>query len=203
MIRRHVPPTRRLLSVVALSAAFVLSLTTPAAAGPPVSTDVLAQDGETVYARDGAQLVRQPNGLAVSVSMPTPAPGSYLYPDGTEPGHPEVFTLWMLVFNQPQHCGDSCGLEDIANPLVEFGVYNVAGHVASGRTLTLAGRVGVGDPATAPPGITPHDLSNPAGATVHLAVTSHGALNSSTLPGEFRRPTGSGACGCWWLALFE
>ena len=37
----------------------------------------------------------------------------------------------------------------------------------------------------------------------HLAVTSHGRLDPATLPGEFRRPTVSGACGCWWVAIFD
>jgi hypothetical protein len=49
----------------------------------------------------------------------------------------------------------------------------------------------------------PHPLSNRAGAEVHVAVTSHGALDPVTLPGEFRRPTGSPGCGCWWLAVFD
>ena len=44
------------------------------------------------------------DGLAASVRMATPASGEYLYPAGTEPGHPEVFTLWMFVFNHPENC---------------------------------------------------------------------------------------------------
>jgi hypothetical protein len=130
-------------------------------------------------------------------------PGEYLYPDGTGSGHPEVFTLWMFVFDYPEHCDGPCGPDDMTNPAVEFGVYNPAGHGTAGSSLTLAGRAGVGDTAGAPPGIVPHDLSNPAGAEVHLAVSSHGQLDPATLPGEFRRPTGSGACGCWWVAIFD
>lgn len=175
----------------------------PAAAAPIETSDVLEQGEGAVYAHDGARLVRQADGLAVSVKMPVPQPGTYLYPEGTVEGHPEVFTLWMFVFNRPEHCSGPCGPDDMTNPDVEFGVYNPAGHVAAGGTLALSGRVGVGDMAGAPPGITPHDLSNPGGAEVHLAVTSHGALDPATLPGEFHRPTGSGGCGCWWLALFD
>lgn len=194
--------SRTRLSLV-LAAALLLAGYMPAYARSPETADVLDQGGAAVYAPDGAQLVRQANGIAVSVKMPTPEPGSYLYPDGTEPGHPEVFTLWMFVFNHPEHCTDSCGPDDMTNPDVEFGVYNPAGHVAADGTLTLTGRVGVGDTAEAPPGIIPHDLSNPAGAEVHLAVTSHGGLDPATLPNEFHIPTGSGACGCWWVALFD
>jgi len=193
---------RARLSLV-LAACMLLAGHISAWAVQPETADVLDQGEGAVYAPDGAQLVRQANGIAASVKMPTPEPGSYLYPDGTTPGHPEVFTLWMFVFNHPEHCTDPCGPDDMTNPDVEFGVYNPAGHVNAGETLNLSGRVGVGDTADAPPGITPHDLSNPAGALVHLAVTSHGALDPATLPNEFRIPTGSGACGCWWIARFD
>ncbi len=193
---------RARLSLV-IVAILVLAGQVPASATPPETADVMDQGGGAVYAPSGASLVRQPNGIAVSLTMPTPESGSYLYPDGTTPGHPEVFTLWMFVFNHPENCTTPCGPDDMTNPAVEFGVYNPAGHVTGGGALTLAGRVGVGDEAGAPPGITPHDLSNPAGAQVHLAVTSHGGLDPATLPNEFRIPTGSGACGCWWVALFD
>jgi hypothetical protein len=196
MSKRGVPTAAALF-------ALLLALQQPASAAAPEQADVLDQGGGAVVAVDGARLVRTGAGISVGLTMPTPTPGDYLYPAGTTPGHPEVFTLWMFVFNHPENCTDGCGPDDMTNPDVEFGVYNPAGHVAAGASLTLAGRVGVGDPADAPPGITPHDLSNPQGAEVHLAVTSHGGLDPSTLPNEFRIPTGSGGCGCWWLALFD
>ena len=196
--------TKRRATITSLLAgALLLAGSVSATAAGPERADVWDQGGATVYAPDGARLVRQPNGIAVSVSMPTPTPGEYLYPVGTEPGHPEVFTLWVFVFNYPENCSGSCGPDDMTNPAVEFGVYNPTGRVAAGSSMTLAGRAGVGEPAGAPPGIVPHDLSNPAGAEVHVAVTSHGQLDPATLPGEFRRPTGSGACGCWWVAIFD
>jgi len=93
-------------------------------------------------------------------------------------------------------------MDDTTDPDVEFGVYNLAGHATGGGTLTLSGRAGVGDPASAPPGVTPHPLANPAGAEVHIAIAPHGGLDPATLPTEFRNPTGSPACGCWWVAIF-
>ncbi len=194
---------RRVTVTALLASTLLLAGSLSATAAAPERADVWDQGGATVYAPEGARLVRQAKGIAVSVKMPTPEPGQYLYPDGTVPGHPEVFTLWMFVFNYPENCDGPCGPDDMTNPAVEFGVYNPAGHAAAGSSLTLAGRAGVGDPAGAPPGIMPHDLSNPAGAEVHLAVTSHGQLDPASLPGEFRRPTGSGACGCWWVAIFD
>ena len=170
--------------------------------------DVMDQGHAGVYQEDGAHLVRQTNGLRTSVSMPTPVPGEYLYPPnppGIVAGHPEVFTLWVFAFNHPELCTDGiCNGDDLgAGAAAKGSVYNAGGHVASGRFMTIAGRVAVGQPALAPPGVEPTPLTNPEGAEVHLAVTSHGALDASTLPGEFRSPTGSGACGCWWVAIFD
>ena len=114
-----------------------------------------------------------------------------------------MFTLWAFVFNNPEHCTQPCGSDDTTNLDVEFGAYNVAGRVNAGGSLTLSGRISVGAPAGAPPGVVPHPLTNPAGAEVHLAITSHGVLDPATLPGEFRSPTGSPACGGWWTAIFD
>lgn len=189
--------------IPALAAALLMATSSPATASSAETADVMDQGGALVYAPDGAKVVRQPNGLRISVSMPAPEPGSYVYPAGVTPGSPEVFTLWSFVFNHPDECTQPCGPDDLNNPDVEFGVYNTAGHVNARGTLTLTGRIGVGDPAGAPPGVTPHPLSNPAGAEIHVAVTSHGALDPTTLPGEFRRPTGSPMCGCWWVATFK
>ena len=194
---------RRSIVAIICAVALLFAGFSTASAQPPERQDVLDQGGAEVYATDGARLVRQTNGLAASITMPTPASGEYLYPNGTVPGHPEVFTLWMFVFNYPENCSGTCGPDDTTNPDVEFGAYNVAGQVTAGSSMTLSGRIGVGATAGAPPGVTPHDLSNPAGAEVHLAVTSHGALDPATLPGEFRTPTGNGRCECWWVAVFE
>jgi hypothetical protein len=194
--------SRRALLGMALATGLALGTAAPAAAGSAERTDVYEQDGVTVLAEDGARLIRQPNGLHVSLRMPAPDPGTYVYPAGTTPGSPEVFTLWMFVFNKPWNCTGPCGPDDATNEAVEFGVYNPAGHVNAGGWLTLSGRVGVGDEAQGPPGVVPYPLVNPDGAEVHLAVTSHGELDPATLPNEFRIPTGSPVCGCWWVAEF-
>jgi hypothetical protein len=194
---------KRLLFALFAVIALLGTTMTSASAGGAETTDVFDQDHLSVYAPNGARLVRQANGLSVAVAMTTPQPGGYTYPEGIAQGHPEVFTLWMFVFNHPENCTNPCGADDTTNSDVEFGVYNAAGHASDGGTLTLAGRVGIGDTARAPQGVTPHPLSNPDGAEVHLAVTSHGGLDPATLPGEFRNPTGSPTCGCWWVAIFD
>ena len=195
---------RRILLAITISAGLLSFGSFAASAAEPERADVWEQGGHTVRAPDGAQLVRQANGIAVSVTMPAPEPWGYSYPTGTEPGRPEVFTLWAFVFNHPENCSDDmCGPDDMSDPAVGFGAYNPGGHVNAGATLNLSGRIGVGDPAGGPPGSAVTDLSNPSGAEVHLAVTAHGGLDPSTLPGEFHVPTGNGGCGCWWVAIFD
>lgn len=194
---------RRKSLILAMSVVILIGGPSLASAEPQETADVMDQGEVGVVAPDGARIVRQPNGIAASVQMPTPESGTYIYPTGVIAGSPEVFTLWAFVFNYPENCSDPCGGNDTTNPAVEFGAYNVAGHVNAGASLTLSGRFAVGAPAGAPPGVTPHPLSNPAGAEIHLAVTSHGGLTPESLPGEFRRPTGSPACGCWWVAVFD
>jgi len=163
--------------------------------------DVLNQGGAGVYAPGGAMVVRQPHGLRMSVTMPTPAPGSYVYaPERTDVGHPEVFTLWAFIFNYPDLCTPpSCGADDLGvGTAAKGGVYNAGGHPASGGELTITGRIGVGE--------TPFNhapLESPSTAEIHLAVAPHGALDPSRLPEDLRLPTGSPTCDCWWVAIFD
>jgi hypothetical protein len=128
--------------------------------------------------------------------MPTPEPGSYNYPAGRTAGDPEVFTLWAFVFNYPDLCTQPCSSDDLGATPAKGGVYNVGGHFASGNRLTIAGRIGVGEtPFAASP------LEAPATAEVHLAVAPHGEVAPSSLPDEFRLPTGP--MSLWWVAIFD
>ncbi len=180
----------------------MVGMATPATAnGSKVTTqttDVFGQgpDGPVV-AKDGATLKRTRNGISVRLSMPTPEPGAYTYPSGPEggawtdeEGHPEVFTLWCFVFD-PDH-------PPYDPPETEWtGVYNPAGHVVSGSTLTLSGRASGGTDLFAG-----EPLANPREAAVHLAVAPHGALDPELLPDALNTPTGPGP-NIWWLALFD
>jgi hypothetical protein len=168
------------------------------AVGSPEYANVMNQGGAGVYAANGATLVRQPDGLGASVTVPTPQPGTYNYPAGRVSGHPEVFTLWAFVFNYPDLCSGPCDMDDLgaATP-AKGGVYNLGGHVASGSSLTIAGRIGVGEtpfaPATAP-------LESPGTAEVHLAIAPHGYVEPSNRAAEFGLPTGPSVL--WWVAMF-
>ena len=172
----------------------------------PEYTDVLNQGGIGVYAANGAQLVRQPSGVRLSLTMPTPEPGTYVYAPGrTNVGQPEVFTLWAFIFNYPDKCVGPCDGNDLGvATAAKGGVYNVCGHPASGNMLSIAGRIAVGEhPLNTPAGIPTAPLESPGTAEIHLAVAPHGALDPSLLPDDFHLPTGSPTCGCWWVAFFK
>ena len=133
------------------------------------------------------------------MTLPTPEPGTYVYPAGTAQGTLEVFTLWAFVFNYPENCTFPCNGDDLGNATGAVGgVYNVGGHPGQGAQLTIAGRIGVGEPALAFSA-----LESPETAEVHLALAPHGGLDPQTLPGEFRGPKGSPVCGCWWVSIFD
>lgn len=153
------------------------------------SANVFGQgpDGPVV-SEDGATIRRTPNGISIKLTMPVPEPGSYDYPtEGTAfsgPGHPEVFSLWAFVYNDP-----SAENWD--------GAFATAGHVVSGSTLTLSGNVSLNSEP-----FLGTELENPQGAEVHLAVAPHGALEPDLLPEALRTPTGPGP-NIWWMAIFE
>jgi hypothetical protein len=167
------------------------------------TVDVVGQSsGGPVVSEDGATVIRTKNGVSASLKMPTPLPGSYTYPltGPFQPevfvGHPEVFTGWIFIFNNPTACSDGiCDSNDLGPTPARGGAYNFGGHVVGGSTLNLTGHVSVGD---APFGGVP--LDNPSGAEIHLAVAPHGMLQPDFLPAQITTPIGDPSL--WWLAIF-
>lgn len=205
---------RRIFRVAtALVAALVISavITTASAADPPVvdqRTDVLGQGGDGVYQGDGARLVRSEHSLRIKWQVPTPAPGSYRYPTADQvppgapthpeivPGWPEVFTLWVFIWNHPELCTDPCNFDDIGDTPAQGGIYQADGLIAHGNKITLQGRIDVGESPGA--GVA---LSNPTTAEVHVAMTSHGmAYSGDELARQMSIAVGTPAE--WWPALF-
>lgn len=167
--------------------------------------------GGPVVSRDGARLIRTPNGISIAVSMQTPVPFTYAYPPPNpfQPvvmaGSPEVFTGWFFFFNNPGEClvPNACLPPPPGGPApndftrAQGGVYNFAGHAASGGgILNLVGHISVGEAQFG----GPSSLQNPQGAEVHIAIAPHGMLQPGLLPNQFRTPIGSPPY--WWVALF-
>lgn len=206
---------RRLVTVIA-AAALVASFAATAAANPWETADIVGQGlaGPTV-AVDGAMINRGETGVSASVSMPTPEPGSYTYPDPAMfptssgvAGHPEAFSLWVFVFFNPEECASSvCGPGDLINdPDVVAGAFNASGHLTASPTLTMSGRVtaktmSFGGPNAETIGEALAQGYTIADAEIHVAVAPHGALAPELLPAQTKTP--SGGPGHWWIALFD
>lgn len=150
------------------------------------------------YAAGAATLERSPDGLAVSVRMPTPVSGTYTYPDGADPGVAEVFTLWVIIFNYPDLCTGLCDGDDLgAEAAARGGVYGADGVVAQGPVLSMSGYVALGQtPKMHAP------LEAPLTAHVHYAIAPHGRYDPSD-PTQLTEPIGAPSCACWWVAFFE
>jgi hypothetical protein len=176
------------------------------------TADVVGQGpGGPVVAMDGATLYRSDTGLTVRLRMPTPVPGTYNYPgpsafqpEGAFPGHPEAYSLWVIVFNFPEECeepvmiGDvelRCSVADFFAGRGAGGAFNAGGHVVGGPNLQLSGRVTIN---STPFGGSP--LLEPRTAEVHVAVAPHGALQPDVMPHQITTPIGTSAH--WWLAFF-
>lgn len=204
---------KRTLATLVAAASLAVSATAASAAGAWETADVVGQGlAGPVVAQDGAAILRTPNGVAASLTMATPEPGSYTNPSGPTgsgaSGHPEAFSLWVFIFFNPEECASAiCGPGDLMNDDdVVAGAYNAGGHLEGGSSLHLAGFVN-GDTATfgGPKAETLNEAVSMgydlAGAEIHLAVAPHGALDPSLLPGSISTPNGSPAA--WWLAFFS
>lgn len=184
-------------------ALLAMSLQANAQGASHETVDVVGQSSAgPVVSEDGATVIRTKNGVSASLKMPTPLSGSYTYPEGNafQPmvfvGHPEAFTGWMFIFNNPAACSDGiCNGDDLGPTPARGGAYNFAGHVVGGSTLNLTGHVSVGQE---PFGGVP--LDNPSGAEIHLAVAPHGMVQPDFLPAQISRPIGNPAL--WWVAIF-
>jgi hypothetical protein len=117
-------------------ALLAMSLQANAQGASHETVDVVGQSSAgPVVSEDGATIIRTKNGITASLKMPTPIPGSYTYPDGNafQPfvfvGHPEVFTGWIFIFNNPAECSDGvCGSDDLGPTPARGGAHNFAGH---------------------------------------------------------------------------
>jgi len=188
---------RKTLSRLIPVALLAIGMQAHAQGASKATVDVVGQGiGGAVVSEDGATIIRTRGGVSASLTMPTPLSGDYLYPGGVDAGHPEVFTGWLFVFNNPAACsGGVCDDDDLGATPARGGAYNFAGHVVGGSTLNLAGHASVG---SQPFGGVP--LDNPLGAEIHLAVAPHGVSLPEQMPGQIKTPIGDSSL--WWLAIF-
>lgn len=202
----------RRLFIGLVAAALVASSAATASANPWETEDIFGQGmGGPTVAVNGAKINRSATGVSASVTMATPVPGSYSYPrtptSSGVAGHPEAFSLWVIVFFNPEACIGECDMPDVVgNPNVVAGGYNGGGHLVSGPKLTLSGRVNAQSATFGGPNAESiaYALANGysfANADIHLAVAPHGALAPELLPEQLTTPAGGPPQ--WWMAIFK
>ncbi len=152
------------------------------------------EGNRAVYAEDSATLRRTKNGVSFQVKMPTPAPGTYQYPEPGETatddvGPPEAFSLWVFVFDpdQPPFNPDE-GMN-------WSGAFLGSGHIVGGQNLTLNGHI-----STQTEPFAGSYLENPD-TEIHLAIAPHGALSPELMPDQIQTPAGGQPI--WWVAIFD
>ena len=225
MSRHRIASTLVLATTLALLSDPVAaqSMGTPADVVENFATE--ASGSADLLLAENALIERSPDGITISMHMPTPEAGSYTYPEtvpAERQAQPEVFTGWAFVFNNPEQCVTNpepprCGPQDF-NDKVKFGVYTFGGHVNSLDThssgeivvneatdgdVVLTGSVMTGqEQLPMPPDTLTFPMDNPEGAEVHAAIAPHGQVDVSLLPGDLFNPAGNPTCNCWWVAIF-
>lgn len=113
-----------------------------------------------------------------------------------EPG--TATTVWMVIFNHPEHCATSpCQIDDLFNADVMADVAYAAGHVIgnAGRG-GFAGRRNVGDNSGSIMGewfgLPEHGLLDARGAEIHFIVRNHGPI----IPGLVNEMISTFNAGC-------
>lgn len=104
----------------------------------------------------------------------------------------KAFTLWFVVFNNPDSClTDPCTVADLENPAAEGDFLYGGGIITSGGFTRFAAALDAGDssgsgfPELGAPPEAAIGLTNPMGADVLLAIHSHGpATSGATLKSQ-------------------
>jgi hypothetical protein len=155
----------RKMSLSLLVGAFVVvstlsSLTAQAGPASISTSPVIFLSDFTPVAGASSKIVRNDNGVTVSVST-TVDPGTY--------------TMWMLLWNDPDSCEGSGDL--VCDPAVDpmDCVLFVAGHVVGNNgTLNYSGHRRVYDSSGAIGPPCASGLTNPQGGAIHLIIRGHG-----------------------------
>ncbi len=182
--------TNRLATAVGIALMATAVLATSAAAIPGVTTETTVftvPTGTEPPAPAGeATLVRGEHDIQARVAA-----------EDLEPG---VYTLWWILFNQPEAClfPGECGPWDLTNPAVVSDL-GYAGGVVVGEngTAHITARLAEGEDIVGFPDALPGIQSNTGledamGTEVHLVVHAHGPV----VPGLVGEQLNSFAGGC-------
>ncbi len=118
-----------------------------------------------------------------------------LHTTGLTPGN--VYTMWWVVFDNPEECSDiptlGCDASDLANPLVNGGAKGVAAHmVGSSGRASFGARLNLGDVLDGGGAPTFNTFDDLLGSEMHLVVRNHGPA----LPGQLAEQFSEFNGGC-------
>jgi len=190
--------SRKFLLII-LSSALAMAISGPAQAkkskadvvtffnadGTPAAGDVVGE----------ATLKRSKEGLNLTVHT-------------TGLGSGNAYTIWWIIFNNPDACAAGCAGSDLGNPAVEGSVMNATGRVAdSDGNARFSAFLPVGFMHTNPSSgnirqIFGPGLQNVKGAEIHIVVRCHGPSTGgveqiSTLFGDCEADDGMGGMVCF------
>jgi hypothetical protein len=152
------------VSTIALLGAFVATSPAQAALVQNVSLLDLVNSG-TVAGSTGT-LTRTATGIASTVSTSNLSPGA-------------AYTMWWVIFNNPEFCVGGCGEDDFSNPTVNASVFFADGEVIGLNGLgNFSAQVGIGQLPSPNQVELGNGLLNPLTAEVRNVVRDHGPASS-------------------------
>lgn len=181
--------------LILLSSALAMAVSGPARA------DIFEADVFTFFNADDTPADGHVTGKAFLKRSPA---GVNLKMNTSELGPGNGYTIWWVIFNNPEECAASCAGPDLGNPAVEGSVMNATGRVADGYgNAMFSAFLPAGFMHTEPASgnirqIFGPGLQNVAGAEIHIVVRCHGPYSGnveqiSTLLGDCNNaesPTG-------------
>jgi hypothetical protein len=155
----------RSFAATVLLAAVCMLLASTAALGQVVvrSSSVNVFSGGALVPGASATLVRNSSGVTAAFHTSQLDPGA-------------VYTVWLVIFNEPDGCSGPCDLADVVpfpgNPAAVVSLVNIGGHVIgqNGRS-NFGGRLNTGDASTA---LFGPGLLDPFKAEIHIVLRTHG-----------------------------
>ena len=108
---------------------------------------------------------------------------------GLNPGN--AFTVWAVIWNDPENCVDGCGEDDLGRPGTESVViWSGIGGVANG-----GGNLNANTTITDGDGPIPGGVTDTEGAEIHFVVQDHGEASDDAATLILQTTTFEGGCG--------
>lgn len=168
------------VSTIALLGAFVATSPAQAALVQNVSLLDLVNSG-TVAGSTGT-LTRTATGIASTVSTSNLSTGA-------------AYTMWWVIFNNPEFCVGGCGEDDFSNPTVNASVFFADGEVIGSNGLgNFSAQVGIGQLPNPNQVELGNGLFNPLTAEVWNVVRDHGPASSDPALLQAQLTTFNGGC---------